>query len=211
MAKSKYARPPYVCNSDRDPYERQFEEPDLSWQGFVIYRDMGIIRSLDAAAKRFFEIYPDMQTKSMNPENLHIQYRWFSPRWGWRARVEAWDRVVDEEHRKKAINEVRKMTKRHISVAKEGLELCKTEMHKWLKLSKASDANTVLEFKEIMNGLQTIVKLEREARGQPGEITKEVIEKTETIKVENINKLLADPEALDALDLLNDKLDEQPN
>lgn len=85
-------------------WERQDGESEKAFEAFVIYRDMGLERTVSAVVKRL--------EKSRN-----LLDRW-KDRWDWETRAAAYDNYLDREAQKAAIREYKKMNQRHIETAK---------------------------------------------------------------------------------------------
>jgi len=77
--------------NDRHPWDRQPKESDRAWAAFIVYRDLGIGRSIRAAVERLGK------NKRYNGTAQQM-----SARYGWRIRVEAFDRERDRIRREEA-------------------------------------------------------------------------------------------------------------
>lgn len=77
----------HAWNPDEELWERQPEESARAFQAFAAYRDMGAERSTAKVARALG------RTKALCD-------RW-SSRWGWVARVDAWDAEQDREQQRR--------------------------------------------------------------------------------------------------------------
>jgi len=76
-------------NDDRKPWERQPDETDRAWAAFRVYRDLPPAeRSYGAAFRKTYQKPANYQAPQW--------YRQWANRHGWRDRVEAWDRHLDD-------------------------------------------------------------------------------------------------------------------
>jgi hypothetical protein len=134
---------------DRKPWERADGETSRSFEGFVIYRDLGGRRSLSKVA----------QTLSISKQSVAET----SLRFGWVARALAWDDEQDRIRRDAHNAAIVAMNNKHAEIA---LSLQGVALKKLQKINEAGtmdelDAVTVLRY------LTEAAKMERVARGEP--------------------------------------------
>jgi len=185
--------------NDREIYERQPNEKDTHWKGFVIYRDLGLERTINKASLIWD---PEGETHGIkNPTSKvsYQMYKWAS-RWNWRDRVVEWDRELDKIKRRKVIEEVEKMRMRHIQLSTSIQAVVEQELKKWLKTAQENpDVQTTLG--AIVNALDSATKLERTSRGEPETIQ----EQRQLLSIhdqrQSMRNILMDEEALDAIDI----------
>jgi hypothetical protein len=74
-----------VAKKPKQPWEQQKGEPDSAYVRFLLYRNLGPARSLDAAYAA--------QSKAANGSKRRAPGAWFaeSVRWHWQERACAWD------------------------------------------------------------------------------------------------------------------------
>lgn len=132
----------------RDPWwERQPKEPSKSWQSFVMYRDLGPNRSLEAVRKAL-------------GVSLMLMERRCSL-WRWVSRAEAWDDYLDRQARVVVVDERQEAARRHLQISRafQGKVIEKLQSLEGVKLSPR-DASTWLDI---------AVKIERQALGESTE------------------------------------------
>lgn len=172
-----------------EPWAKQAGESAAAWQAFVRYRDMGAGRSTAKVAQAL-------------GKSKALMDRWCN-RWSWVARAEAWDEELDRQRRDVQARAVREMAERQ---AKAGMVLQARGLEglKFLSSDKLSAADAV---RLVMEG----AKLERLARGEPGEPAQEdgdpALVKVETHQHYHIvQQLTEDPQAREALKLLHRRM-----
>lgn len=87
------------------PWERQKGESAQAFEAFFLYLEMGASRSLRAVSQEL-------------GKSKTLIDRW-SRTYKWVERCRAWDNHLQYEAKKAAITEVRNMTKRHVTMAKQ--------------------------------------------------------------------------------------------
>jgi len=90
-------------SSDTKPWERQPKEGEKPYEAFVLYRDMGEGRALNAVAAKLQKSYTLIR-------------RW-KDTWNWEERVRAYDNELQKQVHKEAVKKTRDMANRHITVA----------------------------------------------------------------------------------------------
>jgi len=157
---------PVKLAEDRAPWERQPFETDKAWDLFTSFRDMGTSRDLTKMSKAL----------GIKVHNLHSM----SAKYGWTARIEAYDRHIDKiekdaeiEARRKAVKD---MTERHLRMANHMQRLVQVELLRWIKKTGADEAEPdmsrrpTLSTQQIQALLECGVKLERLNRDEPESI-----------------------------------------
>tara|TARA_B100000949_G_scaffold128601_2_gene113425 strand:- start:3908 stop:4483 length:576 start_codon:yes stop_codon:yes gene_type:complete len=145
--------------STRYPWERQFNESRKAFDAFCIYRDMGPTRSAQKVARELSKSEPLIR-------------RW-SAKWNWVERVAEWGDEQDRQNRITQAQSIQKMNERHAALAValtgkivKGLNLLQDETIKGMTPSAMSRL------------LEVGVKVERQARGEAGEVVEEKVEAT---------------------------------
>jgi len=90
-------------NKREQPWERQKGESARAFEAFLVYLQMGPERSIRAVAQKC--------TKSVS-----LIRRWSSDN-NWVERCRAWDNYLQQEAKKAAVAEVRRMNQRHVKMA----------------------------------------------------------------------------------------------
>ena len=145
--------------STRYPWERQFNERRKAFAAFCAYRDMGPARCLAAVGRKL-------------GKSAKLIERW-SAKWNWVERVAEWGDEQDRQNRISQIDAIQKMNERHAALAValtgkivKGLNLLQDETIKGMTPSAMSRL------------LEVGVKVERQARGEAGEVVEEKVEAT---------------------------------
>lgn len=133
------------------PWEQQPGESPKAFEAFNRYLLMGTERSLQKVA---FEL--DKSTNMMG--------KW-SSRWKWVERVAAWDIEQERQARNEQAEEIRKMRKRHASIATSML----AKVSKRMQQMQAEE----LTPQDIKAWVEAASKLERLSRGDSSEIVEE--------------------------------------
>ena len=146
-----------------EPWERWPGESDAAFSAFVIYRDLGPQRSLDAASTRYHARNqpPPAQSDGTGRKNKKCsgQIRTWANRWDWRARAAAWDAEQDRLARQAMHQEILDMRKRH---AQEAMMLQKAATQRL----QALDPQTLTQA-QLLAYFVEATKLERLSRGEP--------------------------------------------
>jgi len=199
-------RKKFVAVNDRKEHERQPGEPDRAWKGFTIYRDIGFTRTLLKAAIEYRKIVGVTESKE---KSTHRNFQNWSIRWGWVRRCESWDREVDKQRRRIALEEVKRMRDRHVQLSMSMQQVGATELNKLLKDVKAKAEEGLLGATDIRYLIETGMKLERMSRGEPDSITEERKEISGDAAREELRALFEDKESRDNLRELAKKLVEK--
>lgn len=197
---------PFEPARDRLEYERQPRETDRAWQAFLFYRDFGIERTMEKVVDAYRQTFGAEGKRS---STLRILKR-YSGQWGWRRRVDAWDRELDRHRRKMAFHEIEKMRDRHVKLSQSMQSLGATELRKWLeKCQQKVKDKEVIKLREVIQLIEAGVKLERTTRGEP----ESIVEERQQLSVDDERKamrvLLGDTQALEAVDTVLKKINKQ--
>lgn len=174
---------------DRDEYDRQPGETDKAWNAFTIYRDLGLSRT-------------HVKTREILGKTTgyaRVIEEW-SSKWGWKVRIEAWDREKDRVARRAELAEVEEMRKRHIQLATNLIGLGAVELNKLIKLVRQNVENNELSAIEVLKVIEAGIKLERATRGEPDSITKTTHEFGVDDERRMLRGVLHDEEAMKAVD-----------
>ena len=159
-----------------DPWERQANESSKAWEAFVLYRDMGTSRSIERVSKlREAKVVP-----------------WWPTRYRWRERIEAWEAEQDKVAcaARQAMRRVRALedAEREETIERGLSRLIQTQVDQHLRKrgidpvtltlspEAAEGADPDVPLEDIRKLLDTVVKLQRSARGDVTEVveTREV-------------------------------------
>ena len=154
-----------------DPWEKQEHETSKAYAAFCAYRDLGPGRSL---SKTIPILYKDLG--STKPSSKQRRLSEWSVKYGWVARVEAYDVYLESKERHENELEIKKMAKRHAQVSL-------LTMKKAVDRIKLIGEKNVEELtpKEALEYLKVAAELERKSRGAP-DIIAEVTE-TKTVQI----------------------------
>ncbi|MGE5551503.1 MAG: hypothetical protein ACM3ZC_13405 [Bacteroidota bacterium] len=130
------------------PWEQQQGETAKAFAAFSAYRDMGAERSLSKVSHVLSKSKPLLQ-------------RWSST-YSWVERVEAWDRFTARQEQEAALKARLDMSARH---AKAAMVLMQKALQKLAKMKPEE-----LEPGDVARFIDTAVKIERVARGEPADI-----------------------------------------
>ena len=92
-------------NRTEQPWERQKGESPQAFAAFLVYLQMGSDRSIRATSQKL-------------AKSRTIIDRW-SRTYGWVERCRAWDNYLQQEAKKAAVAEIRKMNRQHIALAQQ--------------------------------------------------------------------------------------------
>lgn len=137
-------------NRTRDElWERQKGESAQAYEAFVIYRDLGLERSLSKVAQQL-------------DKSRTLMGRW-SGDWNWVERCRAWDNAKDAEARRAALQKYKDMNARHVKIA---LQL----QQKALKAMEELP-DDALSAKDIMTFIDKAISIEKMTRQDDAGIT----------------------------------------
>jgi hypothetical protein len=131
------------------PWERLPNETGPSWAAFVVYRDAGPTRTLEAAAK----------TVGKHRSTLND----FARRWDWQPRALAWDAEVDRQRRAAFLRLQRETIKKHVEAAVTLRKLAMDAVGRIHASMLADEPRDALAF------LQAAIKIEQTSLGLPAE------------------------------------------
>jgi hypothetical protein len=144
-------------DGDRQPWDQRGTDTSHSYRAFLVYRDLGVKRSLRRAAEVFYELADVHATHAKLRQMKH-----WSTNHQWRVRVNAWDvhlQRIDEDEQVQAAHD---MHRRHSAIATMALQKAAERLKQLNPESlTARDAITYLE---------AAVRVERQARGEPDTI-----------------------------------------
>ena len=143
--------------STRFPWERQFDESRKAFEAFVVYRDMGPTRSQEKVAREL-------------GKSAQLMARW-SSKWSWVERVMAWVDEQDRQARLAQTEAVEKMNDRH---AKMAAALTGKVVEKLQQVTPEEIKK--MNFVSLSRLLEVGVKVERQARGEAGEIVNDRVD-----------------------------------
>lgn len=138
------------------PYERRESETDPAWGAFILYRDMGLDRSLAKVAAQL-------------GKSDVLMSRWSSHH-GWRKRVLAYDMEADRRQRIGALKGIEDMRRRHTRLAQRLQHLGHLELEKLVKAAEKHAIAGTLDSALVLKLIEQGAKMERVVRGEPGEI-----------------------------------------
>lgn len=195
----------FIPAPDREAFDRQPDETDQAWAGFVAYRDLGTDRTVDRAVPRL----------GKKPSYRRVMEGW-SMRWGWRLRVVEWDRATDRRAREAQLEGIAETNRQMMTVAEGLWKLAGQDLALWhekLKQAKKAAMNKkgskaaapLLTAKEIEGLANTGIKLQRMLLDQPSEI----LEMRERASIDDrrrhLQRLAKDPAARDAMRTVTDR------
>ena len=141
-------------DTDRQPWDMRDDETAKAFGAFTAYRDMGSSRSLRRLA----------ESGNNAASNLRQMAKW-SGEHDWPDRAAAWDRHVDREVQDDQVEAIKIMRRRHAAIAAGALAKVGARIS-----TIDADRLTVNETARLM---EVAYKMERIARGEPGETTGE--------------------------------------
>ena len=150
-----------------DPWEKREHETSKAYAAFCAYRDMGTDRSIAKATPIIY--------KGIQAEKIRLKYgqltAW-SSKYGWVARVDAYDVYLEENVRRESEAAIKKMAHDHALVA--SLAIHKGAERIQLIVNGADkDGNPLpseLTPKEAIDFIRFGAELERKSRGAPDQI-----------------------------------------
>ena len=147
-------------------WDRQTGETNRAYAAFLLYRDMGPLRSLRKAADRFYNI------KSESKQHQFL--RWSTAN-NWVARCEAWDMEEERDRVTRQREEIRLMDDRQSKYGKGIQEIAMSNVYAITghiaKDRKGKLINATINIEEARKLFETGLKAERIARGEVTEIS----------------------------------------
>jgi hypothetical protein len=198
---------PFIPDPSRVPWDRQPDETDKAWAAFVIYRDLGSIRTVARTTK---------ELGKRNPQHVED----WSRKYGWRFRVEEYDRDQDRKAREEAerirLAEVERQTKEMLTVTRSMWVLAGEGLRFWLErieaLRKSAEAGETIDGEpplspaDIKNLADAGMKLQRLLEEKPTEIGEQRAQITVEDRRRRLQRGLGDPEVRDAMRLVAKKI-----
>lgn len=163
----------YPGDEDEQPWLRQSTDTDGSWEAFLVYRDLGSRRSLKATAEQ------------LGISDNGGQVRKWAAEQGWRYRVNAYERHVDEVRVAARMEQVRAMEERHAAIAMNSLAALAQPLIALTKDRKLPDGTTIPRMSEMERmttpellrvvartsvAMARLTGVERLSRGEPTDI-----------------------------------------
>jgi hypothetical protein len=154
-----------------ETWDKRETETNKAYSAFLVYRDMGNLRSLQKAANIFYGVAADSKSRAKGS----MFHKW-SVEHNWVSRCSDWDieeeRLRIEQKRK----DIRKMDERQ---AKDGMELSQIgaaniKLHATYEQQKDDDGNILYPKMSVADATKLFVegtKVERLARGEVTEIS----------------------------------------
>lgn len=181
---------------DREIYDRQPGESDKAWAAFCAYRKLGhertLVKTALALGKR---------------ENYRTTCEGWSRKWGWRVRIEEWERAEESKARDVALAEIEAQEKERQTVAHALWTLAGIDLKLWHRkferLQEQADAGEevepVLSPRELVALAETGIKLARLLEDKPGEIGEHRYQMTVDQKRKSLRALIQRPEVREAM------------
>ena len=154
-------------SSTRYPWERQLYESRKAFEAFCIYRDMGPARSLVKVGREL-------------GKSTQLVERW-SAKWNWVERTAEWGDDQDRELRRTQTDDIKKMNERHanLAAALQGKVIEKLQSVMPDPVTKTIHPDVErMTMVSLSRLVEVGVKVERQARGEAGELVEEKVEST---------------------------------
>ena len=142
-----------MSDEGKQPWDRQLGESSKAYAHFCVYRDAGATRSIRK-----------MPSVSGCTSVVRQLNRW-SSRWRWVERCQKYDDYLEHERRLQQEKERRAMHERHAKVALLGMNVAVKGLERLL--SKVQSGKGAVAPGDLARLLDTTVKVERLARGEP--------------------------------------------
>ena len=143
-----------------DSWERQKSESSKAYAAFCAYRDMGAGRSLTNIVQIVHGAIPEGKRKAKRG-----RFEIWSSKYGWVARVEAYDDYLESKLRLDNELEIEKMARRHTEASMMAVDKAVE------RIKLIGEKNTEeLTPKEALEYLKVAAELERKSRGAPDQI-----------------------------------------
>lgn len=184
-----------------EPWEKQPQETDQAFAAFKEYRDLGLERTIPKA----------VQALGKKPNYLSTCEAW-SQRWGWRLRVDAWDKHVDQKERTAALTEAAKKAKQKLGFAEamwmtamRGLSMWNEYFQEFNEKQKERKSNNddlavpPISPGEVQRLAEAGIKLALLLEGKPTEIGEQRHQVTVDDRRKEIQKIINDKRVRDAM------------
>jgi len=145
-------RSPIALAQGRFPWDQQQGESSRQYSRFILFRDMGRLRSLTKVNQLLTERDDELTYGTIRVQS-HL-YRWFE-------RAQAWDMSLDEEDRERVIKARREMADRHRRIASELVGKAIEALHR-LPIEE-------MEVVDVVRLLKLATDLEVRALGDPSQ------------------------------------------
>ncbi len=169
--------------NSKKPWERLEGESIQAFKAFSAFVDLGDRRTLagteDELEKRRAEA-AGRKPKGRKPGATNCRsgtIREWSRMFSWFFRAAAWDEELDRAKRQTQFKEIEEMARRHASVALLALSKAVERLQRMTE----QDIDTITPL-AAMKMIETAVKIERQARGVPGEIIQQDGEQKVTVQ-----------------------------
>ena len=143
-----------------DPWEKQDHETSKAYAAFCAYRDMGTNRSLTNIVQIVHGDIPEGKRKAKRG-----RFEIWSSKYGWVARVEAYDDYLEAKSRKEHELAIQKMVTEHAEAA----VLTRSKAMERIGLIGEKELNELTP-KEALEYLKVAAELERKSRGAPDQM-----------------------------------------
>lgn len=191
----------WVPAPDRDPWDRQPKETDQAWAAFVVYRDMGLQRTLWRAAEILGKPKPERVLEEL------------SARLGWRFRVESWDRHQDAMRRdaqlKAEAKDAAKQRLLQLDVADSMVGLAMAGLRQWAEYiarERAAGREPDLSPSDVQKLADAGMKLGRLVRDQPTAIEEQRVEMTVDDRRQRMQLAAKDPDVRQAMKVITERV-----
>lgn len=175
------------------PWDRQPGEGPQAFRAFAAYRDSGA-----GGKKRSLQKTADSLTKS-NGEHYSVgTLKDWSRKWGWQARVDAWDDEQDREIQRELAKGVAQMRKNHVGIASTMLSKALTALQR-IPVDEMTST-------DIARLVDVAAKLERISRGEVTERTEGTQTIAGEVSLHQIDLSNVTDEELAALDEITGKI-----
>jgi hypothetical protein len=139
-------------HSQGAPWERQESESTAAWRGFVAYRDLGVVRSISAAAA-------ELGKSSKLLERWSVEHHWVE-------RAREWDNKCDRVKQKQSLKAIDEMRDRQLEIARLALKLAKIGLERHLKCVNEGAEKLAISPSAIVRLLESSAKIERTCLGE---------------------------------------------
>lgn len=156
-----------------EPWERQNGESDKAYRAFSHYRDLKEKRNLTGAASLYFENPPGPNGELQATRAQINQIEKWSRAHSWVKRVEAWERMLDEQTVQAQINARQEMNNRYIKAAQKMTRLATLSLDQHLKDAEREQNPVVLDPEAARKMLESAQRLEGLAMGSPTKIVEQ--------------------------------------
>lgn len=143
------ARGSEIDLTNRLPWDRIAAESDRAWEGFRLFRDMGLGRTVSAVSRDFG--HADENTA-----------RGWAMKYHWRARAMSWDAHLDTIAQQEYEKEAATMGRRHAEI---GMKMQGLGKGRIVEITENVELREAITVSEAINLTKAGVEIERNARG----------------------------------------------